>query len=316
MKKAATQTNKDSIQHAQGYLSSTSNVSAANKFGLVVDFIEKDGQLRRVATQSKPNSKNGWYVAHDDILIMGDWVTGIVETFKSDGLTLTRDDKEEIRKSIKHKKLEKIKLQHQTAELSREQYLQSESAVYHPYLNAKGINPVDGLKIVNNQLIVPLYDLKTGLIKNLQRIYPDGSKRFLKNGQVTGLCFPCGLLNHQMGMPKNITELYICEGFATAASMFQITGWPVLASMNAGNLLAISKLAKSKWPNADIVIAGDDDWLTHQKYGTNPGKEKAIEAANAIGANVSIPPFTAAQHMNGLTDWNDYWLDSNSGAVI
>lgn len=60
--------------------------------------------------------------------------------------------------------------------------------------------------------------------------------------------------------------------------------------MNAGNLLSVAKAVVKKWPNSEIVIAGDDDWLTENDIGFNPGKTKATEAANAIGAKVSFPP--------------------------
>jgi putative DNA primase/helicase len=321
MKKAATQSNdnsfslhtenfsKNSTQHTRHYQANTSKLTAAINFGLMVDHIERDEQIHRVPTNSNPRSKNGWYVAYNDCLVMGNWQTGEVETFKPSGHKVSRTDREQIKKSIERAKLVKRQQQEAAALLAREQYTQAADAVTHPYLTAKGINGIEGLKVANNQLLVPLIDLNTGMIKNIQRIYPDGAKRFLKNGQITGLC--CGLLNRQIVMPENVTEFYICEGFATAASIFQMTGQPVIAAMNAGNLLSVSKLAKSKWPNANITIAADDDWVTHQKYGVNPGKEKAIEAANAIGASVSVPPFTADQHMSGLSDWNDYWLDSN-----
>jgi putative DNA primase/helicase len=321
MKKAATQASNDSFslrnencsknstQYTQHYQANTSKLTAAINFGLLVDHIEEDEQVHRVPTQLKPKSKNGWYIAFDRVLKMGDWQTGLTEIYKANGQKITCEDKQRITQSRERNKLLKRQQQEQTAVLAREQYNQAADAVKHPYLNAKGIVGVEGLKVANNQLLVPLIDLNTGMIKNIQRIYPDGSKRFLKNGQITGLC--CGLLNRQIVMPENVTEFYICEGFATAASIFQMTGQPVIAAMNAGNLLSVSKLAKSKWPNANITIAADDDWVTHQKYGVNPGKEKAIEAANVIGASVSVPPFTADQHMSGLSDWNDYWLDSN-----
>lgn len=325
MKKAVTQLSNDSFslrnencsknstQYTQHHQTSTSNVNAANDFGLMVDHIDQDEQLHRVPTHSKPSKKNGWYVAYNDCLVMGNWQTGEVETFKPSGQKITREDKQRIAQSRERNKLVKRQQQEQAAVLARAQYAQATDAVTHQYLVKKGISDIKGLKVANNQLLVPLFDLNTGMIKNIQRIYSDGAKRFLKNGQITGLC--CGLLNRQIVMPENVTEFYICEGFATAASIFQMTGQPVIAAMNAGNLLSVSKLAKSKWPNANITIAADDDWVTHQKYGVNPGKEKAIEAANVIGASVSVPPFTADQHMSGLSDWNDYWLDSNRGAA-
>jgi putative DNA primase/helicase len=327
MKKAVTQLSNDSFslrnencsknstQYTQHHQTSTSNVNAANDFGLMVDHIDQDEQLHRVPTHSKPSKKNGWYVAYNDCLVMGNWQTGEVETFKPSGQKITREDKQRIAQSRERNKLVKRQQQEQAAVLARAQYAQATDAVTHQYLVKKGISDIKGLKVANNQLLVPLFDLNTGMIKNIQRIYPDGAKRFLKNGQINGLCCPCGLLNMQSEWPEQLTKVFICEGYATAASVYQMTNQPALAAMNSGNLLAVGKAAKEKWPDVEIVFAGDDDYLTEQKRGINPGKSKANEAAHELDAQVSFPPFTLEHKLAGLSDWNDYWLDSNRSAA-
>jgi putative DNA primase/helicase len=283
-------------------------LNAAIHFGLQVEFIEQDERLHRVGTQLKPKSKNGWYIAYNNFLIMGDWQTGITQTFKLGTHQQTRVDNQRIKKSIERNRREKEALRIQTASYATQMYQHASLVVVHPYLSHKGIEAADGLKLVRNQLLVPLYDLLSGKVENLQRIFPNGAKRFLKNGRITGLCCPYGILNNQSNWPERLTKVFICEGYATAASIYQMTQQPVLAAMNANNLLPVAKYALKKWPGIEIVIAGDDDYLTEQSTGINPGKVKAYEAANRLGVKVSFPPFTPEHKRAGLTDWNDYYI--------
>jgi putative DNA primase/helicase len=239
---------------------------------------------------------------------MGDWQTGITESFKSGTFQQTRKDKQRIKKCLERNKQEKKALRRQTATYANKTYQNAALAVVHPYLSQKGIEAADGLKLDRDQLLIPLYDLVDEKVENLQRIFPDGTKRFLKNGRMTGLCCPYGLLKIQSIWPERLTKAFICEGYATAASIYQMTQQPVLAAMNTNNLLPVARRALQKWPGIELVIAGDDDYLTEQHTGINPGKAKANEAANLLSLEVSFPPFTIEHKRAGLTDWNDYYI--------
>ena len=50
-----------------------SQTQAANEFGLIVEHVVQDEELHRVPTISKPKSNNGWYIAFNELLVMGDW---------------------------------------------------------------------------------------------------------------------------------------------------------------------------------------------------------------------------------------------------
>lgn len=196
-------------------------------------------------------------------------------------------------------------------ERARLLYESGEAVSSHPYLKAKHIPPCDGLRLYSDNLLVPLFCLADEelLVMNIQTIYPNGQKRFLKHASTKGLCFPVGVIR------TNVDEVYICEGMATALTLHLATGHLVLAAMNAGNLYAIAKSTRKRWPNAKIIIAGDDDWLTEQSTGTNPGKKKALEAANLVGGYTCFPPFTLDQKKINLTDWNDYLFKSSKRGV-
>jgi putative DNA primase/helicase len=284
-------------------------INAAIQFGLLVDYIEEDEQIHRVATLAKPKRKNGWYVSYGDLLVMGDWVTGITKVWKPQGQQRSFIDAKRIKEAIDRSKQQKREVQQKAAINARVQYQQAQQVAVHPYLSAKGLDTADGLKLAGKWLLVPLYDVATNQLVNLQRIAPDGTKLFLKGGQITGTGCPIQL------MDEPSSRVFICEGYATAASIHHVTSQPVIAAMNAGNLMPVAKAVKQRWPEAEIVIAGDDDWLTEQETGINPGTFKALEAANAIGAKVSFPPFTLEDKKAGLTDWNDYYLATSNKAV-
>lgn len=127
-------------------------------------------------------------------------------------------------------------------------------------------------------LIVPLFDA-FGLLWNVQRIQADGGKRF-KPGRAGGLFSPIGDLT-------NPTTILLAEGWATGATLHEGTGHPVLCAMNAGNLLALAKAARSAWAGAELVICADNDRQTEG----NPGVTYATAAAKATGAKLIVPEF-------------------------
>ena len=104
----------------------------------------------------------------------------------------------------------------------------------------------------------------------------------------------------------NASRIILCEGWATGSSLAEDEPAAlVLAAIDAGNLEPVALAARLRWPNAEQVIAGDDDRLTTG----NPGATKAKVAAIASGALLALPqwPKDAPTH---LTDFNDLavWL--------
>lgn len=167
----------------------------------------------------------------------------------------------------------------------------------HPYLQAKQIHRLH-LRQMNDALMVPMVN-GTGLV-NLQFIQPDGSKRFLKGGQVAGACAA-------IGRPADV--IYICEGYATGATIHQLTGDAVLCALSASNLMAIARSARAQLPSSHIVICADND---HQTPG-NPGVTAARKAALTISAELMIPAFPDGHHGS---DWNDYYLMEQAEGAI
>jgi len=276
--------------------------------GLKVDMAITDGLLHRAPTLSKPRSKNGWYICFENALVVGDWMTGVTQTFTSGAKKkMSKYDWQHIKAKVEQEKLKLEQKQDDAALLANNIYACSiVKTDFFKYLDKKQIRPTRDMRFYWNEqpsryeLIIPLVDLSTGEICNIQRITEDGDKRFLAGGRVKGLCFPVGL-NEQP------SKVYICEGVATATSIHQHLQAPVLAALNAGNLKAIAIQARLLWPDVDLIIAADDDHLAELKTGRNTGLMKAYDASQETLASVSAPPFTDEQKLAGLTDWNDYF---------
>ncbi len=161
----------------------------------------------------------------------------------------------------------------------------------HGYLRLKRLAPMS-LRQRGSELLVPLF--LDGALINLQMISPDGGKRFLPGGRVKWAYAA-------IGRRENATQLYICEGYATGATLHQYTDQPVACAMNAGNLLPVATALRERYGQTfELVIAGDDD---HQTEG-NPGRTAAEDAARAIGALVTFPYWPAGAPLE-LSDFND-----------
>lgn len=160
----------------------------------------------------------------------------------------------------------------------------------HSYLQKKQIKPL-GLRQYHGALLVPLSD-ENGQLINLQFIQPDGQKRFLTGGKTAGAFVAIG---------EQTDLIYIVEGYATGATIYQLTGKSVFCTLSAGNLMAVACMARKYLPQAHIVIAGDNDHASK----VNTGQKAAYEAARAINAEVLLPPFKDG---DTGSDWNDFYL--------
>jgi putative DNA primase/helicase len=86
-------------------------------------------------------------------------------------------------------------------------------------------------------------------------------------------------------------RIIICEGFATAASLYENSGYLTVVAFDAGNLKNVAINIKSLYPVSKIVIAGDNDL-------SGIGQKKALEAALAVNGEYLVP--ATVGH-----DWND-----------
>jgi putative DNA primase/helicase len=160
----------------------------------------------------------------------------------------------------------------------------------HAYLAKKGVGP-HGLCLHCGELVVPLRD-SAGFLHSLQFIAADGVKNYLFCGRVSG-CF------HMIGGEPN-GALYVAEGYATAASIFEATGIATAVGLSSGNLPPVAKSLRAKFPDARIVICADDDARTPG----NPGLRDGRKAAQDIGAFLAVPDF-GQNRPDRVSDFND-----------
>lgn len=156
----------------------------------------------------------------------------------------------------------------------------------HPYVVAKKINPAP-LRQDGENLLIPMCDT-AGTLWNLQRIKPDGTKRFLHGGRVDDLF---NLIGDVVGQ----REAVIGEGYSTCDIIHQAVGFPVIVAFNTSNLRRVARLWNELRPDLHYTIFADDDEATAlrelERTGTykNPGIEAAEAAAAEIGAAVAYP---------------------------
>lgn len=170
----------------------------------------------------------------------------------------------------------------------------------HPYLTTKGIGAhevrlmTESLTIAGmdcaGALVVPMRD-SAGEICQLQLISPIGEKRYLPGPKPAGLYFSIG---------KASEVICIAEGFATAASIHEATGYPVAVAFDCGNLVHVAKVLREKLPTGKIILCADDDCSTDG----NPGITKATLAARLAGARLAVPDF-GTYRPEKAKDFND-----------
>jgi putative DNA primase/helicase len=184
------------------------------------------------------------------------------------------------------------KLHSETAELCRKWWNESKPVdAGHAYLERKGVRP-HNLRAYKESLMVPV--IIDGQLRSLQFIQPDGSKKFKKGGEIQGGYSIIG------GKPDK--RAVICEGWATGATIHEVTGLTVFVAFDAGNLEPVAKAIRAKFPELEFLIACDDDRFTTQPM-PNPGLHYANKAASAAGAIVRRPVFRSDE--GKPTDFND-----------
>ncbi|GAB4352065.1 MAG: DUF927 domain-containing protein [Methylohalobius crimeensis] len=262
--------------------------------------IKPDGNLHRFSTNGKRKDASGWYVLHLDNVpagAFGCWRAGMMQNWIADiGRSLTPHEKKAHRAKLdrirEEREAEEVKRRMIATEKARQMWGRSKPApADHPYLVKKRIKP-HGVKIYRGSLLIPVRS--GGMISSLQFIRKDGSKIFLSGGKMRGGYSTIG------DFGENIECICIAEGFATAASIHEATGHPVVIAFNAGNLKPVAEAIRAKHPGLPLIVCADDDFATEG----NPGMAKAREAARAVDGVVVFPDF-GPDRPEKATDFND-----------
>ncbi|MCY4419641.1 MAG: DUF3987 domain-containing protein [Gammaproteobacteria bacterium] len=236
----------------------------------------------------------------------GDWASGLSENWYAPSFKqLNEDEKAEYKhnreKAKERAEKDKKRQQANTARNATDIWNKASPAdMNHPYLVSKEIQPF-AARQSKDILIIPIL-FKDKLI-SLQFIYPNGSKKFLKGGLVTG--------GHCAVADTQVTKtICIAEGFATASTVHEATGLFTIIAFSARSLETVAKYVRQTIPKSSIVICADDD----VEIKGNPGITEANKAARAVGAKVAIPEF-GDKRPDGVSDFNDMAAHSGIEAV-
>lgn len=136
----------------------------------------------------------------------------------------------------------------------------------HIYLDRKGFKADAyggrGLVHPSGDLLIPMRDWQSNSLWNVQRIAPDGSKKFLPGGRAKGMV-------HFLGQGN---EHWLCEGYATGLSVLLAVRslhrkYKVVVCFSAGNLVHVAGLLRGR----RIVVADHDVSGTGQQAAEKTG---------------------------------------------
>lgn len=142
-------------------------------------------------------------------------------------------------------------------------------------------------------LVVPIK--AGGKLASLELIDETGRKTALAGGRKSGGYWATEPLPDHNG--EGLT-LLLGEGVATVLSAKEATGYPAIAALSCGNLLAVSQLMRERYPAAAVVILAD------LVKSTGEPDTHAVKAAQAVNGRLAIPDFGDSRP-ESAKDFND-----------
>ena len=288
------------------------NLAPADNLSLSID-----GQVHRYRVQGdRTYEQSGAYCVYPDGSVpcgwAEDWHVGqpIKWRFDTSGLPQeqqnalnrpTPEQEKQLKELQEKRKQEREQKQLAAADRARVRIdTLSNAPENHPYLRKKHIAP-HGVKVdTDNRLAVPLQDIN-GIVRNLQWIAPDSTKRFYPDAPLNGSFWSVGLDTLDTN-PQS--PILLGEGYATMAKIFELTGYPCVAAMNCHALADTAKLLKGKYPERKIICMADNDKATELKRDFNPG---ILHAQNLVRDRLAQAFFCPEfENPDNGSDWDDY----------
>lgn len=264
----------------------------AQQHGLQIRRLVADGRIHRCPTVNKPRSDNGAYMIEGDRGWLMDWSQGdsVIWWHDPTAKPWTAEQKAAAERKRKEAAQERARLALKAANdaqrmLSEAEWLKPTAGRVvgvmkrvvgavpgHPYLERKGF-PLEPCFVREGELLIPMFDCfhyKQPI--GLQRIKPDGDKKFLTGQRSKGAVY-------RMGTGQG-SEQWLVEGYATALSL----------------RLALKRLYR----NADIYVcfsAGNIGHIASVGIGThvmadNDASKAGEETAAATGLCWTMPAET------------------------
>ena len=253
-----------------------------------------------------------------------DWFTGDKATFKDFNEELYKID-QEYKRAI-YKGIKKLET---TEKRSFGYFIEGlEDAKTHPYLVQKGVQGY-GVKEVDDALIVPATSWETGNIIGYQMIF---DKKLTEMGKeyldVGGRKIKCSINTNKynVGTMKNtyhqigdITDsIYVCEGYATAATLHYVTSSTAYSCFGKHSLVWLAKQLATKYKEKKIFIVLDTDCLKKPEEVEGEEKPKSfydvkkeeVNKSSCFNISFIVPHFSELTPEE--TDFNDlFGLDED-----
>lgn len=300
---------------------------ALRSVGAVVDGNHPmmDGNKHRISVEGdKKGEKAGFYVGHLDGRPAGyikNNRSGVELKWKSKGYSLSKEEKARLQAEAAAKKqMRQEKIKREQESVSKRVIDQAKTLIHAKdqttYMKNKGIKPLQGAltDLEGKKTYLPVIDVNNKQW-SMQYIQEDGTKRFAKDGKKEG-CFH--VVGGDLKSLEGVDSIVISEGYATASTLSESLVQPTIAAFDSSNLVPVAKSLKEKFPEKSFVIAGDDDKYLEKTDNKNPGKEKAIEAAEAVNGKAVFPIFAPGENDGSnkeMTDFNDLANKSKLGKV-
>lgn len=288
-----------------------------------------DGKTHRVPASGDGKGETaGFYVAFTDGHPAGyikNNRSGLDMRWKSTGYTLSDEEKARLNAEAATKREEREREQAATYDATAERVQQRATQCRQigqatPYMERKGIAPTIGALASerDNTIHLPAIDA-SGKHWTTQYIQEDGTKRFAKDSHKEG-CFHVvnGGVTPQAALAAldKAPRIMIGEGYATMATVSSVVDHATVSAFDSGNLPAVALALRERYPDKLIFIMGEDDQRVLEKFGYNPGKEKATQAATAVNGVPVFPTFAPGEQAADparFTDFNDLQQNSRLG---
>jgi len=171
----------------------------------------------------------------------------------------------------------------------------------------------DSIVLTAGDLLLPAQDTD-GQTWSVQTIQPSGVKFFATGSKKESNFHVVDSENKGLAALDAAPAIVISEGYATADTLSSALDCPVVAAFDSGNLPKVAQALHEKYPQKPIIIAGDDDRNQESVNTKNPGREKALEAADLVNGEAVFPVFAPNEQVTQkLSDFNDLANKSTLG---
>ncbi len=275
-----------------------------------------DAKIHRYSSNNNKHKKDEWYIAYEGTssqgnhflnVVFASWKDGIKHTYKSfDQDTSVNDDERAELKEIARLNILKtennIRENQEKAAKSAQSFWEQCSITpstndYLQYISVKGIEPSNTVRFSNNlqgypSLVIPLYNNEDEL-RSLQFIS-------MEEGKTCKKFFPGGEKKGNYHLIGNLTDdkhvMFIGEGYATCASIYEAIKKPTIVAFDAGNISVVLDNLKKRFPQRIFIVAADNDEI---------GTMKAHDAINKFNDCSFVIPEFPNQKKQDATDFND-----------